>query len=167
MHRPVAAIVCFCVLQFTVAYAQQPSTSTATLPHLTVSISMSRNYADAPIIVANFSTDDPAHHSVICMSGADFKVVLRDSSGKLIPMGGNIAAAFQPVQGGGGVASSSSGAALPIPDPCAIPLSSKQLRALLSDLYPDLTHGEYFLQVTVAPAGSADQAILKPFDVRV
>jgi hypothetical protein len=141
--------------------AAQNTTRTLSIPGLTVQVSLTRNYAGEPMLIEDFSTNDPKRHSVYCTSGLlDLQYVLRDASGRIVKqdtseMGSDI------VAGDGGYVRGA-------PDPCKTVQSSRsQRRVLLSDFYPNLPHGTYQLQITLAPRGQSERTQAAPVTINI
>jgi hypothetical protein len=156
------------------ALGQEGGPRSASVPHLKVTVSVERTSGGQLMLVEEFTTDSPYQHSVICVSGIyDMQYLLRDSSGNVISKSQRAKEAA-PIFGGGGTPSGPTrvGASpigpmrvgpSPRPDPCrSIGANRQQRRVVLSELYPNLKHGTYTLQATLAPRDSHDRAVLAP-----
>jgi|GEM_PF-5145824 len=147
------------------APGQNAPTRTLSVPNLTVQISLVNNYAGQPMLIEDFSTDDPNGDSVLCVAGhLDLEYVLHDSSGDVVPINRDASKMHSdiPPMGGGG------GNVPGAPDPCkTIRIAKTERRLLLTDLYPGLPHGTYTLQITLAPRGSSDRAEAAPITLSI
>jgi hypothetical protein len=143
-------------------WAEQGGESqTLSLPDLSARVHLVYTSDGRPVLVVLFSTSDPDHHTVACVSAhRNLQYVLRDSSGTIVPV--NPDGWKYP----DGVKSSGFGPG-GIKDPCANPVAEMQIRVLLSDFYPKLSHGTYTLQITVAPRGQSGRAISAPMTVKI
>lgn len=156
------AILGSAVLGIQAAAADESGVRKASLPHLTVSVSLDHASSGEPVLIEDFRTDSPYAHSVFCISGfSDMVYVLRDSNGAVIKQTGT-----------GGMDVQSGGIGEPVGgswDPCKTVGADFQRRVvLLRYLYPQLAPGEYTLYVTLAPRGSPGRASLDPpFTVRI
>jgi len=142
---------------------QENVVRSASIPHLRVEVSIERTSAGQPMLVEQFTTDSPYQHTVICVSGIyDMKYVLRGSSGAVISKSESAGDA-PPFGGGGTPIGPTRAGTTPTPDPCKTTgANTQQRRVLLYELYPHLAHGTYTLQITLAPRGTHDQAVLSP-----
>lgn len=139
--------------------AQEEVTHVASLPHLTVYVTLSHDAEGALILDERFTTDDAYGHSVSCMNASDFEYVLRDSTGKIVRRVKD-APGFAPMMGGGGVPEGMAST----PNPCP-PFNGKLLRGVVEDIFPDVPQGRYHLELTLEPRGRTDHARLAPFAV--
>lgn len=139
----------------------------ASTPSVTLRVRVTANYAGEPEFREEFSANDPERLSVLCMSGFyDVRYVLRDPYGNVVPTDN------QPwkrgsdmIQGGGGYVSDVNARAK---DACTSSRVPRVYRAvLLSDYYPNLKHGTYTLEITLAPRGTKDRASLPPITIKV
>jgi hypothetical protein len=150
--------------------AQADTVRTASLPHVDVAVTITRTSGGQPMLIENFTTDSPHKHSLCCISGfLDMKYVLRDSTSKIIPVSSKGGADRVAGNGDTGAAFSSNGKPVTTPDPCkTIDSNAEQRRVLIPDLYPQLAHGTYTLQVILAPRDTAERAALSPpFTVKI
>lgn len=144
----------------------QESTRTLSVPHLSVHISLDYNAVSQPMLIESFSTDDPNYHSVYCMSGyLDLRYVLRDSSGKVVPMN------TEPwkIRGAGDIPYGTQTGHVPgAADPCkTVKVARAYRRLLLHVLYPQIPHGTYSLQVILAPRDRIDRATSVPIPLSI
>lgn len=157
----VISIVMTVILSWNSAAAAQGDRRIS-LPFITLQISLSHNYLRDIIIIETFSTNDPVHHNVLCRSGfLDVRYTLRNSAGDIVPVN------KEPWTRGSDQVLGSA-ANMPGADPCATahtPVSER--RVLLSNLYPDLPHGTYSLQITLAPRGRADSVSAQPITITI
>ena len=138
--------------------------SVASLPYLTLKVTLTHTVSGIPRLVEEFSTSDEQHHNVFCISGfRDVQYVLRDQAGAIVP------AIKEPWKRGtdmqyfGDVTTGPHGS-----DPCKTLKDDKAYRiVLLSDLYSKLSPGTYSLQITLAPRGTTDRANLPPMTVKI
>ena len=116
-----------------------------------------------PVLLVTFSTNDPEHHSVYCVNAyRDLRYVLRDASGKVMPVNADAwKTNVDPIYGGGGYVPGA-------PDPCkTVKAPVHQSRVLLRALYPNVPHGTYTLQVMLAPrGGKTAESAFAPISVR-
>jgi hypothetical protein len=140
---------------------QERATRSASLPHLSVKVSLARTSGGQLMLAEEFTTDSPYQHSVICASAIyDMEYLLRDSSGKAISK--SVKARDMPVWSSGQNVVGPANAAR-TPDPCKTIGANREERVVaLSDLYPHLAHGSYTLRVTLAPRDSHERAVLAP-----
>lgn len=138
--------------------AQQQSLDVA-VPGLSLHASLTHNAENEPMLIEDFSTDDPANQSVYCISGFfDVRYALRDASGEIVPenktpwkLGSDVPYCFE------------CGYIPGAPDPCkTVKTSQNQRRVLLFTLFPGLPRGKYTLQLVLAPRGSSERATSGP-----
>jgi hypothetical protein len=143
--------------------AQESVTRTASVPHLKVTASIERTGTGELMIAELFETDSPLAHTVICVSGLrDVKYILRNASGRIVPMANTENVYDGPPTGSGGVPIGPR-EPTPTPDPCkTIWDNVAQRKFIFSQLYPNLAHGTYTLRLILAPRGTVDQAALSP-----
>jgi hypothetical protein len=149
-----------------IARAQQTAVSkTVSVPNLTVSIAAHYTaYVNRPVLFEEFSTNDPQNHSLYCVSGyLDVHYILRDSSGKVVPIN------KEPWKMGSDIPYGTETGFVPgAPDACkTVKTARAERRVLLTDLYPGLRHGSYSLQITLAPRGRSDHATSAPMTVTI
>jgi hypothetical protein len=151
------------LLAFPQAVLAQQITRTASVPNLTLQVTVLHDYQGAPILDELFTTNDPYKHGVYCLSGFyDARYTLRDSSGRIIPVnpepwkfGSDI------ISGGGGIVPGAG-------DPCkTVKAPRDERRFPLSYLYPKLTRGTYTPEVILAPQGQSDRATLAPITLTI
>lgn len=141
------------------ALAQQVITrQTETLSHLTANLSIVYKPDHKAVIIVLFSTDSRSKQNVNCLNAyRDIQYKLRDSSGQV--MHGDPAAwtkaydaTFQQY----------------FEHPCdKLPWTEKDSRALLDVLYPNLPHGTYTLEMTLAPRGRSDRVPFLPVTLQL
>ena len=144
------ALVSFSAVLFVIstsdlANAQQTAVSQiVSVPNLAVQISLAYTaYVNKPVLFEEFSTNDPQNHSLYCVSGyLDVHYVLRDSSGKVVPID------KEPWKMGSDIPYGTETGFVPgAPDACkTVKTARAERRVLLSDLYPGLRHGSYSLR---------------------
>jgi hypothetical protein len=116
--------------------------------------------ADRALMVT-FTSTNPQKHSVICLSAhRDLVYVLKDSSGAIIP----VAAKFRDLPDPHTGSNFGPGA---FKDYCAIPVSKRQTRIYLSDLYPKLPSGDYKLWVTFVSRDHQASTVPIPMSIKV
>jgi hypothetical protein len=148
------------------AMAQFSAPVSASAPPYSVRVTVLR--ATDPIydvLYEAISTSDPQNHSVYCLDGLlDLEYVLRDSSGKIVPLADTWrdhvdfmmnSPPYNPKGPNG-------------PDPCkGIRIAETHAKVWFSWLYPSLKRGTYTLQVILAPRGTTDHAITPPFTISI
>lgn len=141
--------------------------SVASLPYLTLKVTLTRTVSGIPRLVEEFFTSDEQHHNVFCISGfKDVQYVLRDQTGAIVPAIKEPWKRGTDMQYSGGMSWNPKGPNGS--DPCKAIKDDKAYRiVLLSDLYSKLNPGTYSLQLTLAPRGTNDRASLPPMTVKI
>ena len=143
--------------------AQETTIRTASLPYLTLKVTLFTDNEGKPALYELFSTNDPYKHSVFCMSGFDdVQYLLRDASGQLVAVNKAARKSGSDIISGGG------GYAVGAPNSCKGIFGERVLRRLaLSWLYPQLSPGTYSLQIILAPRGTPNRATLTPLTIKI
>lgn len=137
----------------------------ASLPYMTVKVTLTRTAAGVPRLEEAFSTNDSRNHNVFCISGfLDLQYVLKDATGKEIPPSKAPWTRGTDMQYSGGMSWNPKGPEGS--DQCKAIKTDKAFRVvLLPVLYPDLPHGMYTLRIVLAPRGTGDRATSAPLAV--
>jgi hypothetical protein len=158
MNKPIflilAVALALIVSAGTTSGQQTPSVETLSIPDVTATIYVTRTASGQPIVIANVSTTDPRDHNVSCFNAyRDLQYSLRDATGKTIPVNTD-AWKTNPV----------TMTQHDIPQgPCEkFENTQTQSRALISALFPNLPHGTYELQITLAPRWLTGRATAAP-----
>jgi hypothetical protein len=139
----------------------------ASLPYLTLKVTLTRTVDGTPRLDEEFSTSDPANHNVFCISGFfDVEYLLKDASGRIMPATKDPWRRGTDMQYVSGMSWNPKGPSGP--DPCKAIKADKAFRfILLSYYYPSLRPGTYTLQITLAPRGRSDRATLAPLAIKI
>lgn len=143
----------------------QEQVGIASLPYMTVKVTLTHTADGVPRLEEAFSTNDSRNHNVFCISGfLDLKYVLKDAAGKEIPPSKDPWTRGTDMQYSGGMSWNPKGPEGP--DPCKAIRADKAFRVvLLPVLYPNLPHGMYTLRVVLAPRGTGDRATSAPLAI--
>lgn len=141
----------------TAALGAQGITRSISLSWLTIKASLYTTHSAGLVLGEHFSTNDPTHHSVACISPVlDVDYVLENSRGGVVPLGTE--SAFEPVMGAGPAPTGAT-------DDCRrIKVSAAAVAAPIKKLFPSLSAGRYILRITLAPREFGKSAPLAPIN---
>lgn len=138
-----------------------PQSVDVDVPHVHMHVWYMFNYEAEPMLIENFSTNDPRNHSVYCISGLrGVQYELRDAFGNVVP------ARAEPWKHASDLVNGEGGVVPGAPDPCkTVESDFDQRRVLLYYLYPGLPRGKYTLRLTLAPQRSNESATSAPLTI--